>query len=340
MKIFLRFVVAYGALVFIWQPAAAETSEDSFYQGKTISVIVPQGPGGAYDSFARLVSRHLGKHVPGHPTVVARNMPGGNGLVATNYVYNVAPRDGTTLIIIPSTFAIDQLLDVPQIKYDARHFLAVGRLTDTTSTMVFWHEFVIKEAADLRTKPSIVAVSSLNDIFAIRYLLMNQMLGTNIKLLGGYHSARDYALASQRREADGFWIPFITLKQSYADDLAKKRFRVVVQSALARTNELADVPTMLELSDNPKVKQIFRYLVSNDEIGRSLFATPGVPAARLKVLQSAFHRMLDEPDFKDETANRGLPVSPKSGAEIQNVIQDTFDTPPELLNEIRKLMKH
>ena len=168
---------------------------------------------------------------------------------------------------------------------------------------------------------------------------MNRLLGTNIKLLGGYHSARDYALASQRREADGFWLPFITLKQSYSDDFTQKRFNVVIQSALTRIDELPDVPTMLELSDDPKVKRIFRYLVSNDEIGRSLFTTPGVPAARMQVLQSAFQEMLQDSAFKDEAGKRGLPLSPKSGNEIQAVVQDSFDAPSDVLNEIRSLTK-
>jgi hypothetical protein len=206
--------------------------------------------------------------------------------------------------------------------------------------MVFWHESAIKKASDLVAMPSIAAVSSLNDIFAARYIVMNRLIGAKIRLLGGYHSARDYVLAARRGEADGFWIPFITLKQSYADDLANKKLNVVLQSGLSRLSHLPDVPTMLELSDDPKAKQIFRYLVSNDEIGRSLFTTPGVPPMRMQLLQSAFHKMLEDSAFKEEAKKRGLPLSPRPGNEIQKLVLDTFDASPDVVNEVRKLTKH
>jgi hypothetical protein len=112
-------------------PAAAQTADD-FYRGKTITIIVPIGPGGAYDAYARILARHLGRHIPGTPAIIARNMPGGGGVIASNHMYNVAPQDGTTLAIIISSFANDQLFDNPQIKYDARGFLAIGRLVDAT----------------------------------------------------------------------------------------------------------------------------------------------------------------------------------------------------------------
>jgi len=321
------------------QQALAQAGEGNFYHGKTISVIVPQGPGGAYDSFARLVSGYLGKHIPGHPTVVVRNMPGGGGVISTNYVYNVAPRDGTTLIVITSTFSTDQLLGMPQVKYDARHFPAIGRLADTTSVLTFWHESAIKKTHDLHTTESIIALSSLNNVFSMRVLVMNQVLNTKMKPIGGYPSARDYALATQRREADGFWSPFVALRQAHAGDLAQGRFKVLLQFSFARLKELVDVPTMLELSGDPNVQKIFRFLASNDEIGRSLFTTPNVPPAQMTILQSAFNNMLDDPSFKSEAEKRGLPLSPKSADEIQAIVQDTFDTPPGLLSEIRRLTK-
>src|SRR6266581_729730 len=119
--------------------SVASAQEDEFYRGKTISIIIPIGPGGAYDAYARLIARHFGKHLPGNPTIIARNMPGAGGVIASNHLYNVAPQDGTTLAIIISSFANEQLFDSAQVKYDARKFLAVGRLLDTTSVLFFWH---------------------------------------------------------------------------------------------------------------------------------------------------------------------------------------------------------
>jgi tripartite-type tricarboxylate transporter receptor subunit TctC len=331
-------IIVYTTVIYaVLPPPDARADDSDFYSGKAISIIIPQGPGGAYDLFGRLVSRHLAKFIAGNPTIVVRNMPGANGLVATNHSYNVAQQDGTTLIIIQSTFAFDQLLNVPQIKYDARRFNAIGRLTDTTSVIASWHTSAIKSATDLLTKPAIVGSSSLSDIFALRYKTMNHLLGAHIKLLSGYQSARDYVLASQRGEVDGFWIPFITLKQSYPSELRSKQFSISVQSAMARDGELLDVPTMQDLSDNAEVKLIFRYLTSNDEIGRSLFTTPGVPPTRVAALRSAFQKMLDDASFKDEADKSKLPLSPRTADEIQRVVLGTFEAPQEVVTKIRDI---
>ncbi len=158
---------------------------DDFYRGKTITIIIPIGPGGAYDAYARLLSRHLGRHLPGNPTIIARNMPGGGGVIASNHLYNVAPQDGTTLAIIISSFANDQLFDNPQIKYDAREFLAVGRLLDTTSVLFFWHASPIKTLRDLSTSRASVGITAVNDVPAYRLRAMNRLLGTKIKLISG-----------------------------------------------------------------------------------------------------------------------------------------------------------
>src|SRR5882757_8379856 len=145
-------------------PGSAVAQDDDFYRGKTMSIIIPIGPGGAYDAYARLVSRHLGKQLPGNPTIVARNMPGAGGVIASNHLYNTAPQDGTTLAIITSAFANEQLFGNPQIKYDARQFQAIGRLLDTTSVLFFWHTSPIKTLDDMLNKPAAMAISSVNEV--------------------------------------------------------------------------------------------------------------------------------------------------------------------------------
>jgi tripartite-type tricarboxylate transporter receptor subunit TctC len=154
------FLAALVLLLASGPPPSRALAQDDFYRGKTITIVIPIGPGGAYDAYARLVSRHLGKHLPGNPTIIARNMPGAGGVIASNYMYNSAPQDGTTLTIITSSFANEQITDNPQIKYDARKFLAIGRLLDTTSVLFFWHASPIKTLEDMLTKPTTIAISS------------------------------------------------------------------------------------------------------------------------------------------------------------------------------------
>ena len=318
---------------------AATNDDEDFYRGKTISLIIPIGPGGAYDAYARLVARYLPKQIPGNPAIVPRNMPGAGGAIASNHVFNVAPQDGTTLTIITSSFADEQFFDNQQIKYDARKFLAIGRLLDTTSTLFFWHASPIKTLDDLRQRPSTVAISAVNEVPATRMRAMNRFLGMRMKLIPGYPSAKDFVMAVERQETDGGTSTYIGLSQLFAKELRDKTLNVLVQFGLTRDPAMPDIPTVVELTDDPEARQIFRYLVSNDEIGRSLFTTPNVPPARLALLRSAFQAMLADPEFKAEATRLNLPLVPRSGEEMQKVVLDTFDISPDALAKIRDLTK-
>jgi tripartite-type tricarboxylate transporter receptor subunit TctC len=320
------------------QPSWA-ADESDYYRGKTITIIIPIGPGGAYDAYARLVSRHLGRHISGNPVIIARNMPGGGGVIASNYVYNVAPQDGTTLTIITSSFANEHLFGNPQIRYDARRFLAIGRLLDTTSVLFFWHTSPIKTLNDMLTKPATLAISSINEIPAYRLTAMNRYLGTQLKPIPGYPSARDYVLAAERGETDGGTSTFIGLSQLFSGYLREKKLNILVQFALQRDPNMRDVPTVLELTKDPDATQIFQHLVSNDEIGRSLFTTPNVPAPRITLLRSAFQAMLADPDFQAEAAQLKLPLAPRSGEEMQKVVANIFDISEAALAKIRDVSK-
>ena len=330
-------IVALLPVLMLPSPLAAQ--DDDFYRGKTISIIIPIGPGGAYDAYARLISRHLGMQLPGNPTFVARNMPGAGGVIASNYLYNVAPQDGTTLAIITSSFANEQLFDNPQIKYDARKFLAVGRLLDTTSVLFFWHASPIKTIDDMLRRPSTIAISSVNEIPAYRLRAMNKLIGTPFKAIPGYPSARDYVLAVERGETDGGTSTFIGLSQLFSAYIKEKKLNLLVQFAIRRDPDMPDVPTVIELTKDPEARQIFRLLVSNDEIGRSLFTTPNVPPARLALLRAAFQRMIADPEFRAEAGQLRLPLAPKSGEEMQKVVADTFDISPEILAKVRELSR-
>ena len=319
-------------------PVMAAAEED-FFRGKTVTIIVPIGPGGAYDAYARLIARHLARFLPGNPTMIARNMPGAGGVIASNYLYNAAPQDGTTLSIITSTFASEELFANPQIKYDSRRFLAIGRLVDTTSVLFFWHAAPIKTLQDLLTKPSTVALSSVHEIPAYRLHAMNSFLGTSIKMIPGYPSARDYVLASERGETDGGTSTYVGLSQLYSTYLEEKKLNVLVQFAIKRDPAMPDVPTIVELIKDPEREQIFRQLVSNDEIGRSLFATPNVPSERLVLLRSAFQAMVADAEFRSDAEQLHLPLAPKSGGEMQDVVRQMFEISADTLAKLRELVK-
>ncbi|HEY2230429.1 MAG TPA: tripartite tricarboxylate transporter substrate-binding protein [Xanthobacteraceae bacterium] len=327
------------ALLWLAVPPSGAGAEDDYFRGKTITIVIPIGPGGAYDAYARLISRHLGRQLPGNPTIISRNMPGGGGVIASNYFYNIAPQDGTSLTIITSSFANEQRFANPQIKYDARRFLAVGRLVDTTSVLFFWHASPIKTLQDLLTKPSTVAISSVHEISTYRLQAMNSFAGTSIKVIPGYPSARDYVLASERGETDGGTSTFIGLSQLFSSYLEEKKLNILVQFSVNRDPAMPDTPTVIEIIKDPEVKQIFRQLVSNDEIGRALFTTPNVPPERLALLRSAFGRMIADAEFRADAEQLRLPLAPKAGEDMQRIVNDMFDISPEALAKVRALIK-
>jgi tripartite-type tricarboxylate transporter receptor subunit TctC len=319
--------------------SAKAAADDDFFRGKTVAMVIPIGPGGAYDAYARLISRHLGRHIPGNPTIVPRNMPGAGGVLASNYFYNVAPQDGTTLSIITSAFANEELFANPQIKYESRRFLAIGRLVDTTSVLFFWHASSIKAVQDMLTKPATVAISSVHEIPAYRVRAMNSFLGTSLKLIPGYPSARDYVLAVERGETDGGTSTFIGLSQLYAKHLEEKKLNVLVQFSTRRAPEMPDIPTIMEIAKDPEAQQIFRQLVSNDEIGRALYTTPNVPPERLAILRSAFQAMINDAEFRTDAEKLHLPLAPKTGEEMQTVVNEMFNVSPDTLAKLRELIK-
>lgn len=320
-------------------PAGAVGDDDDFYRGKTVSLIIPIGPGGAYDTYARLVARFLGRELPGNPVIVPRNMPGAGGTIASNYVYNIAPQDGTTLTMITSSFAMEQVFENPQIRYDARKLNAIGRLLDTTSVIFFWHTSPIKTVEDLRKRPSTVGISGIYEIPAGRMRAMNRFLGMQMRLIPGYPSARDYVMAVEREETEGGTSTYIGLSQLFSAYLREKKLNIVVQFATRRDPSMPDVPAVTELTDDPQIKDLFANLVSNDEIGRSLFTTPNVPPARLSLLRSAFNKMLADPEFRTEADRLNLPLAPKSGEEMQAIVRETLEISPSTLARIREIMK-
>jgi tripartite-type tricarboxylate transporter receptor subunit TctC len=320
-------------------PSWAQGADDDFYRGKTITIIIPIGPGGAYDAYARILSRHLGKQIPGNPTIIARNMPGAGGVVASNYLHNVAPQDGTVMAIVISSFANDQIFENPQIRYDARAFFGVGRLVDATSVLFFWHASPIKTLRDLYDKPSALGITAVNDVPAYRPRAMNRLLGTQMRLVPGYPSARDFVLASERGETDGGTSTYIGLSQLFAGHLRDKKLNILVQFALQRDRAMPYIPTVLELTQDAQAHEIFRFLVATDEIGRSLFAPPNIPSARLAMLRAAFQNMLADADFRAEADALKLPLMPKSGEEMQKVVADSFGISPAAMAKIREVVR-
>jgi tripartite-type tricarboxylate transporter receptor subunit TctC len=328
----------FAAMTFLSLSVSAGRADD-FYRGKTMSVIVPIGPGGAYDAVGRLVARHLGKHIPGNPNIISRLMPGAAGVNALNHLYNVAPHDGTVIALATSSFANEQLIGNSQIRYDARRFGIVGRILETTSVLFFWHASPIKSLDDVLNKPSNIAIATANELPTVRLRAMNRFLGAQMRFITGYPSSRDYVLAAERGEADGGGGTYVGLLQLFGDYVRERKLNIVLQFARQRDMGLPGTPAILELTEDPEVRSIFQFLVSNDEIGRTLITTPNVPADRLALLRNAFDKMTEDPGFRADAKKQNLPLTISSGIATQKVVHEVFGVSAGALDKIRELNK-
>src|SRR5262252_4354081 len=266
-------------------PAAAQ---DGDFAGKTITIHIGNTAGGTYDLMGRLVARHLGRFLPGHPTVIAENMPGAGTLRAANYIANVAPKNGTALGIVSESLAIEQALKNAAVQYDAAKLVWIGRLAASNAVHVMWHTSKVQSIEDAKRYEATMAGTGPGNLAEIIPTLFNAVLGTKFKIVRGYPAANESLLAMERGEVEGATVNWTTVKTAKAQWLRDGLIKVILQDQVEREPELADVPALGELGDNPEAKQLLGLYASTGPIGRAFFAPPGTPATTIKTLRDGF----------------------------------------------------
>jgi tripartite-type tricarboxylate transporter receptor subunit TctC len=318
-------------------PAGAQTPP--IFAGKTVSVTIGFGPGGSYDFYGHLVARHLGRFIPGRPTVVAENMPGAGSFKAANYIFNVAPKDGTALGIVTQTLALEEALGSPGVMYRAADFTWIGRATSIVEIEVAWHTSKVKSMADtLRLETPVAGTGSGSPSEGYPKLL-NATAGTKFKVITGYTSSTDALLAVERGEVDGASTSWNTVKREKRDWLAEKTITILVQYTLERSPDLPDVPAVVELGRTPDDKETLAFYTASAEIGRSFLAPPGLPPERTRILRDAFDQMLKDKDFLADIEKTGVELNPASGAELEALIKTTAAAPKAIVERAKKALE-
>jgi tripartite-type tricarboxylate transporter receptor subunit TctC len=323
------------ALAMSGQAGRADSVED-FYKGKTINLVIGYSVGGGYDLYARTVGRHLGKHIPGNPTVLVQNMAGAGSLKAANYIYGVAAKDGTALGTFARGLPMEPLIGTSVTQFDARKFTWLGSGTDELSVCVTWERSDVKSWEDALKKPFTVAgegSGSDPDIFSS---LLRNAFGLKLKLVSGYPGAAEMSLAIERGEVDGrcgwSWSSIKSLKPEW---IAEKKLNVLVQLNEHRSAELPDVPTIFEKAASERQRQMLSLVISRQVMGRPFAAPPDLPPDRAKALRTAFEETLKDPAFLQEAKGVKLDVNPVSGAEIDKLIGELYRTPPDVIAEAK-----
>lgn len=328
--------LALAALSALPTPTAAQTAE-RFYEGRTLNMIIGFDVGGGYDLYARLAARHLSRHVTGKPNVVAQNMPGAGGLSAMNHLYKVAAKDGSVIGAIHSNIALGQLLGGLNIEYDARKFNWLGRMTSTIDVHYAWYTTPVKSLADVKARETIVAATGPASNSTIYPRVLNELMGTRFRVIGGFKGTNDANLAMERGEVEAVLKPWEGVKSGDAAWLRDKKITLFVQYGLNRHPDLPNLPTVVESMDNDEQRQIMRLFVSTSEIGRSLLMPPEVPADRVAALRSGFNAMVKDAAFRAEADKLQMEIDPLSGEAMQSVIAQTFDMSPALVERAREL---
>src|SRR6516225_2492946 len=285
------------ALVLPLAGAHADPLAD-FYRGRNVTLIIGYSAGGGYDAYARVVARHLGRHIPGNPTVIAQNMPGAGSLRSANYLYNVAPKDGTVIGHFSRGMAMEPLIGTSATQFDARKFTWLGSGTDEVSVCITWHASRVKTWSDMLTMPFTVGgegTGSDPDIFSA---VVRNVFGARLKLVSGYPGTAEVALAIERGEIDGRcgWS-WSSLKLTKPDWIADRRVNLLTQLALQKSAELPDVPLIFAFAANDRQRQILRLVLSRQAMARPFAAPPDVPADRKAALRQAFDRTFADADF-------------------------------------------
>ena len=315
-------------------PAAAQTPEQ-FYKGKNFDVVIGYPPGGSNDTFARLIARHIGKHIPGNPSVIPRNMPGAGSFLAVNQMYNVFPKDGSAIAIGAPTLALDEKLGTSGVRFKTAEFNWIGRVDSLINMVAMWKTSPVKTFADAQKIESKLSGTGAGSTVSIFPTVMNNVFGTKFKLVMGYRGSNEAMLALERGEVEGHSTSWVAMKVAHPTWLPEKNVNILVQFALKRHPELPDVPTAVELARNDEERKILSAIMAASEIGTAFFTTPEVPADRVTALRRAFDATMKDPELLSEAQKLQLGLSPMTGEDLQKLVASVRDLSPELLEKVR-----
>jgi tripartite-type tricarboxylate transporter receptor subunit TctC len=312
--------------------AMAETVAE-FYKGKTISLIIASGEGGGYDISGRLTAEFLSKYIPGHPTIIARNMPGASGMRAADYMYNVAPQDGTVVSIPQPTFLLNKVVDATA-RYKPQNFNWIGRLGALQTYGVVWHTAPAQSVEQAKQTELVMAAAQGPGTGSNVVMALNRLVGTKFTLVKGYKSVSESSLAMERGEVQGISSTSWEFLESKGwTGGANVKFLYVI--GMARDPKVPQVRTLAELASTDRDRIVLNSIASASDIGRSILAPPNAPADRVAALRGAFQDLVRDPQFISESERRHVALEPLAGSELQTMVHQSMSLTPDVVERIR-----
>jgi tripartite-type tricarboxylate transporter receptor subunit TctC len=325
-----RGLIAFASLLALHAYARAETVAD-FYKGRTLSWILSAGAGGGYASYAMAFAPYFSAHIPGNPNIVVQNMPGGGGIRAMLYLDSVAPRDGTTLGLVHSSVPFAPLYGIKAASFEPRRMNWIGSIDASTGICVAWHSSGIATWQDLLQKPFLVGGTGAGSQMETIPNMLNKLFGTRIKIVSGYKGGNDIYLAMERGEVQGRCGGLISsIAATRPDWFPQQKVTVPVQFGAERNPLFPDAPTVGELAQDERTRQILQLVMAPLEMDRPILVPPGVPAERVAALRTAFHAVMQDPRFIAEAEKDHLEIQEVDGLKVAKIVDDAFALPPEI----------
>jgi tripartite-type tricarboxylate transporter receptor subunit TctC len=308
--------------------ASSAGAQASFYKGKTVDIYIGYSVGGGYDLYARMLARHIGKHIPGNPTVVPKNMEGAASLRLANWLAKAAPKDGTVFGTIGRGTAFDPLLGQAGALFKGTDFTWIGSANNEVSICASWQRSGVATFDDVFTKELVVGATGPSDDTAQFPKALNAVLGTKFKVVAGYPGGNDIVLAMERGEVQGRcgWS-WSTVVSTHAAWLTERKINVLVQLGLEKHADLPNIPLVMDFATTEEQKQILQLIFARQVMGRPFLAPPGVPRDRADVLRQAFMETMNDRDFLADAGNAKLEIAPVSGDKVEALVRQVLDTP-------------
>ena len=334
-----RAALAFASMLGLTGLACSQSS-DNFYGGKTLEIYVGSSTGAGYDIYARLLSRHIAKQIPGKPTVVVRNMDGAGGLRLANWLYNVGAHDGLVLGTFGRGIAIDTLTDPKGPPFDARKLGWVGSLNDEVSTCVATRESGVKTIEDLQTLELVVAASGAGGDSFVFPTVLNKTLGTKMKIISGYPGGSEMSLAIERGEVNGRcgWS-YSSMMATHSKWIQDGSLRIFTQIALSKHPDLPDAPLAIDSAKSSEDRDIMRFIFARQAMAWPFATPPNVPQERLETLRAAFDAMTRDPDFLADARNGKFEIRPVSGKAIDQILDQVFQLPEDVIKKAASMLK-
>jgi tripartite-type tricarboxylate transporter receptor subunit TctC len=338
----LRVAAAVAVTLFFAPGASAEQTQtpEQFYKGRQLTMIVYSPAGSAYDIYARVLIRHMGKHIPGNPTFIVQYVVGAGGLKAIETLYRIAPKDGSVMGTVGRGLPFEPFLGRNELKYDPLKMTWIGSMNREATLAMSWHTSKVKTYEDLTKMELLVPGTGAGADSEIIPLAFNSLAGTKFKIISGYRNSTDAALAMERGELEGmaYWS-WTAVKSIHPDWVPQKKINLLFHTGTKPIAEIPDVRLIRNLVTDPTNKQALEFVLAREILGRPFLAPPDMPPDRVKVLREAFAATLRDPDFLKEAAKAKLDVDVVTGAEVDQVLKDAANAPESVIDRVKQALK-